>query len=117
MVRPGAYASGDAAEPSQLYGPFNSYSRAVYAELIPPGHESSFFSLFSLTDKSASFLGPFVVGLIADRTGNIRLGFVFLAIMLAVPIPVLLKVTVEEGVKQGQRWSKHQQDDGRRFSA
>lgn len=29
--------------PVQLYGPFNSYSRAVYAELIPP------VSLFSDT--------------------------------------------------------------------
>ncbi|ORX39183.1 autophagy-type protein 22 [Kockovaella imperatae] len=88
-----------------LYGPFNSYSRAVYAELIPPGHESSFFSLFSLTDKSASFAGPFVVGLIADKTGNIRLGFLFLAAMLAVPIPLLLGVDVEDGIAEGRSWS------------
>ncbi|CAK9781701.1 MFS general substrate transporter [Cutaneotrichosporon oleaginosum] len=88
-----------------LYGPFNSYARAVYAEIIPPGHESTFFSLFSLTDKSASFVGPLIVGLIADATGNIRLGFVFLAAMLALPVPVLLRVHVRRGVEEAAAWS------------
>ncbi|RXK38176.1 hypothetical protein M231_04550 [Tremella mesenterica] len=91
-----------------LYGPFSSYSRAVYAELIPPNHESSFFSLFALTDKSASFIGPLVVGLIADTTGNIRLGFVFLLIMLSVPIPVLLRVNMSRGREDALQWSERQ---------
>ncbi|TXT09066.1 hypothetical protein VHUM_02540 [Vanrija humicola] len=88
-----------------LYGPFNSYARAVYAELIPPGHESTFFSLFSLTDKSASFIGPFIVGIIADVSGNIRLGFLFLTLMLALPVPVLLRVRMHDGVRQAAAWS------------
>lgn len=77
----------------------------MYAELIPPGHESTFFSLFSLTDKSASFIGPFIVGIIADVSGNIRLGFVFLTLMLALPVPVLLRVRMHEGVQQAAAWS------------
>lgn len=90
----------------QLYGPFNSYARAVYAELVPPGHESSFFSLFSLTDKSASFIGPMVVGLISDKTGNIRLGFLFLTAMLALPLPVMMRVRMRTGAAQAQAWSQ-----------
>jgi hypothetical protein len=62
-------------------------------------HESSFFSLFALTDKSASFVGPAIVGLISDMTGNIRNGFIFLLIMLAVPVPVLLRVRAKRGKK------------------
>ncbi|BEJ15765.1 hypothetical protein CspHIS471_0503700 [Cutaneotrichosporon sp. HIS471] len=88
-----------------LYGPFNSYARAVYAEIIPPGHESTFFSLFSLTDKSSSFVGPLIVGLIADSTGNIRLGFLFLAAMLAIPVPVLMRVRVRRGIEEAAAWS------------
>jgi len=93
-----------------LYGPFNSYSRAVYAELIPPGHESSFFSLYALTDKSASFVGPLVVGLIADATGNLRYGFVFLLVMLAVPVQILLKVRMDTGHQQATNWSARKQN-------
>ncbi|RSH77830.1 Autophagy- protein 22 [Apiotrichum porosum] len=88
-----------------LYGPFNSYARAVYGELIPPGHESTFFSLFSLTDKSASFMGPAIVGLIKDATGNIRLGFLFLATMLALPVPVLMRVRMRKGGEEAVAWS------------
>lgn len=73
--------------------------------LTDQGHESSFFSLFALTDKSASFLGPFVVGLIADLTGNIRLGFLFLLVMLLIPVPVLLRVDIVAGQEEARVWS------------
>ncbi|WVQ93114.1 hypothetical protein IAU59_000178 [Kwoniella sp. CBS 9459] len=89
-----------------VFGPFLSYSRAVYTELIPPGHESTFFSLFAFTDKSASFIGPAVVGLIADLTGNLRFGFIFLLIMLSVPVPLLLGVSVRKGNEQARLWSE-----------
>ena len=68
-------------------------------------HESSFFSLFALTDKSASFVGPAIVGLISDMTGNIRNGFIFLLIMLAVPVPVLLRVRAKRGKEEAIEWS------------
>ncbi|WVW79466.1 hypothetical protein I302_101435 [Kwoniella bestiolae CBS 10118] len=89
-----------------VFGPFLSYSRAVYTELIPPGHESTFFSLFAFTDKSASFIGPAAVGLISDLTGNLRYGFIFLLIMLTIPVPVLLRVSVRKGKDDAQRWSE-----------
>jgi UMF1 family MFS transporter len=73
------------------------------------GHESSFFSLFALTDKSASFLGPLVVGLIADMTGNIRLGFLFLLLMLALPIPVLMRVSMPAGRAEAKVWAERRQ--------
>nr|XP_031858896.1 uncharacterized protein CI109_005715 [Kwoniella shandongensis]KAA5525968.1 hypothetical protein CI109_005715 [Kwoniella shandongensis] len=89
-----------------IFGPFLSYSRTVYSELIPPGHESTFFALFSFTDKSASFLGPTVVGLISDLSGNPRYGFLFLLLMLTVPIPVLLRVSVRRGSEEARSWAE-----------
>ncbi|WWC91101.1 uncharacterized protein L201_006042 [Kwoniella dendrophila CBS 6074] len=89
-----------------VFGPFLSYSRAVYTELIPPGHESTFFSLFAFTDKSASFIGPAIVGLIADFTGNLRFGFIFLLFMLVIPIPVLLQVSIRKGKEDAKIWSE-----------
>ncbi|KAF8329799.1 autophagy-related protein 22-like protein [Cantharellus anzutake] len=74
-----------------IYGAFQGYARAVFSEIIPPGEEARWFALYSITDKSSSFIGPMVVGLIADTTGNIRYGFFFLLIMIAIPIPILIK--------------------------
>lgn len=85
------------------FGPFQAYARSVFAELIPPGQEARWFGLYSITDKSSSFFGPFVVGLIADRTGNIRFGFVFLLAILALPLPLLwFRVDVPDGREQAR---------------
>jgi MFS transporter, UMF1 family len=104
-----------------VYGAFQSYARAFYAELVPPGEEARWFGLFSITDKvrappipihpsilltpltpsaahqSSSFLGPLLVGLIADLTGNIRYAFFFLFIMVWSAVPILIGVDVVEG--------------------
>lgn len=47
-----------------------------------------------------------MVGLIADLTGNIRLGFLFLLIMLALPIPVLMRVCVNAGREEARTWTE-----------
>jgi len=59
-----------------VYGAFQGYARAFHGELIPRGEAARWYGLFSITDKSSSFLGPLVVGVTADLTGNIR--YVFL---------------------------------------
>ncbi|KAH9989262.1 autophagy-related protein 22-like protein [Russula vinacea] len=88
-----------------LYGAFQSYARALYAEIIPPGEEARWYGLFSITDKSSSFIGPLVVGLVADLTGNIRYAFLFLVIMLWAALPILAGVDVERGRAEARAWS------------
>lgn len=34
-----------------VYGAFQAYARALYAELIPKGNEAKWYALFSITDK------------------------------------------------------------------
>ncbi|KAI0300620.1 autophagy-related protein 22-like protein [Multifurca ochricompacta] len=88
-----------------LYGAFQSYARALYAEIIPPGEEARWYGLYSITDKSSSFIGPLVVGLVADMTGNIRYAFLFLVFMLWAALPVLIGVDVERGRADALAWS------------
>ncbi|RPD52406.1 MFS general substrate transporter, partial [Lentinus tigrinus ALCF2SS1-6] len=78
-----------------VYGAFQGYARAFYAEFIPPGEEARWYGLFSITDKSSSFVGPLIVGLIADTTGNIRYAFFFLVFMIWSAVPILMSVNVE----------------------
>jgi len=47
--------------------------------------------------QSSSFLGPLIVGLIADATGNIRYAFFFLVFMIWLAVPILMSVDVEKG--------------------
>lgn len=87
-----------------VYGAFQGYARAFYAELLPEGEEARWYGLFSITDKSSSFLGPLVVGVIADVTGNIRYAFFFLVGMIWVAVPILAWVDVEKGRKDAREY-------------
>ncbi|KAG8809928.1 Autophagy protein 22 [Serendipita sp. 399] len=89
-----------------LYGAFQAYARAVFAELIPAGEEARWYGLYSITDKSSSFLGPLIVGLIADATGNIRYAFFFLVGMILTAVLPLLVVDVEQGRKDAELYSQ-----------
>ncbi|KAJ3122555.1 Autophagy protein 22 [Physocladia obscura] len=45
-----------------LLGGIQSFSRVLYGELVPRGHEGEFFSLYAITDKGSSWFGPLIVG-------------------------------------------------------
>lgn len=80
-----------------VYGAFQGYARAFYSELIPHGEEARWYALYSITDKSSSFVGPLIVGIIADTTGNIRYAFFFLTFMVWSAVPILLHIDVDRG--------------------
>lgn len=78
-----------------VLGGLSSYCRAVFGELIPPGFEASFYSLYAITDKGSSVFGPAIIGAITDRYGDIRPAFIFLAGLVFLPLPLLLFVDVD----------------------
>lgn len=80
-----------------VMGGLSSYCRSFFAELIPPGYEAAFYALYAITDKGSSVFGPAIVGAITDRYGQIRPAFVFLAILIFLPLPLMLLVDVDRG--------------------
>lgn len=80
-----------------VMGGLSSYCRSFFAELIPPGYEAAFYALYAITDKGSSVFGPAIVGAITDRYGEIRPAFVFLAILIFLPLPLMLLVDVDRG--------------------
>jgi len=84
-----------------VLGGLSSYCRSLFGELIPPGSEAAFYALYAITDKGSSVFGPAIVGTITDRYGEIRPAFVFLAVLVAVPLPLMMAVDVERGRREG----------------
>ncbi|KAL8848551.1 MAG: hypothetical protein Q9221_006440 [Calogaya cf. arnoldii] len=89
-----------------VLGGLSSYCRSVFGALIPPGSEAAFYALYAVTDKGSSIFGPAIVGLITDRYGNIRPAFVFLAVLIFVPLPLMLMVDVDRGKRDGEIMAK-----------
>lgn len=84
-------------------GGLSSYCRSFYGQLIPPGSEAAFYALYAITDKGSSAVGPAVVGVIVDRVGSIRPAFAFLAVLIALPIPLLWVLDSEKGREDAKR--------------
>ncbi|KAF2821990.1 autophagy-related protein 22-1 [Ophiobolus disseminans] len=80
-----------------VMGGISSYARSVYAPLIPEGSEAAFFALYAVTDKGSSAFGPALVGWIVDHAGIIRPAFIFLAVLVVLPAPLLWWLDVEKG--------------------
>lgn len=80
-----------------VMGGISSYARSVYAPLIPEGSEAAFFALYAVTDKGSSAFGPALVGWIVDHAGSIRPAFIFLAVLVVLPAPLLWRLDMEKG--------------------
>jgi UMF1 family MFS transporter len=86
-----------------VMGGISSYARSVYAPLIPEGSEAAFFALYAVTDKGSSAVGPALVGWIVNRAGTIRPAFIFLAVLVTLPGPLLWCLDVEKGREDASR--------------
>ena len=83
-----------------VVGSTQSYSRSLYAQLIPIGRETEFFSLYQITDRGSSWIGPAVLGIISNYT-TIRWGLLYAILLLAIPLPIIYRyVDVEKGREQ-----------------
>ncbi|KAI5210349.1 hypothetical protein AUEXF2481DRAFT_25046 [Aureobasidium subglaciale EXF-2481] len=80
-----------------VMGGLSSYCRSFYGLLVPPGSEAAFYALYAITDKGSSAIGPAIVGMIVDVAGTIRPAFAFLAILIALPIPLIYIIDTEKG--------------------
>lgn len=85
-----------------VLGGIGGYCRSVFGALIPPGSEAAFYALYAVTDKGSSIFGPSIVGLLTDKYGDIRVAFWFLAVLLALPIPLIRLVDLERGKREGR---------------
>ena len=80
-----------------VLGGLSSYCRSLFGELIPAGSEAAFYALYAITDKGSSVFGPAIVGAITDYAGQIRPAFIFLAVLIAIPGPLMWAVDVDRG--------------------
>ncbi|KAI9338175.1 autophagy-related protein 22-like protein [Obelidium mucronatum] len=80
-----------------LLGGSQSTCRSLYAQLIPPGSEAEFFSLYEITDKGSAWLGPLVVAAINNSGANKLYSMVFLAAQFGLGFIAFSLVDVKQG--------------------
>ncbi|MFE2106881.1 MFS transporter [Kitasatospora sp. NPDC059463] len=82
-----------------VLGGSQALSRSLFSHLIPPGKEAEYFSVYKVSDRGTSWMGPLVFGLAYQVTGSYRSAIVSLLVFFVVGFAVLLKVPVRRAIE------------------
>ncbi|CAG8810817.1 14086_t:CDS:10, partial [Gigaspora margarita] len=93
-----------------LVGSIQGYCQACFAIIIPEGHENEFFSLYQITSKGSSAIGPLVSGAITNYTHHIRFCYWFLFALIASPIFILATLDIEKGKSDAKMFVKKEEE-------
>lgn len=73
-------------------GGIQALSRSYYARLIPADSAAEFFGFYNIFGKFAAILGPLLVGVFAQLTGDTSTGVLSLAVLFVIGGALLLRV-------------------------
>jgi UMF1 family MFS transporter len=79
-----------------VLGGSQALSRSVYSFMIPKGQEAEYFSIYEVSDKGTSWLGPLFFGLALQFTGSYRTAVLSLIVFFLTGAVLLSRVSVRE---------------------
>ncbi|MFN7921396.1 MAG: MFS transporter [Bryobacteraceae bacterium] len=83
-----------------VLGGSQALSRSIYSLMIPAGREAEYFSVYEISDKGTSWLGPLFFGLANQLFGDQRLAILSLVVFFVAGLAILSRVNVEEGARE-----------------
>ncbi|MBP7691699.1 MAG: MFS transporter [Anaerolineales bacterium] len=88
-----------------VMGGSQAISRSLFAQMIPPGKEAEFFSIYEISERGTSWVGPLVFGLMNQWLGSLRPAILSLIFFFVVGSLLLaLRVDVPRAIAEsGQR--------------
>lgn len=72
-----------------VLGGSQALSRSLFSRIIPEGKEAEYFSIYELSDRGTSWLGPLSFGLALQFTGSYRLAILSLVVFFALGLALL----------------------------
>lgn len=87
---------------AMVQGGSQALSRSLIGQLMPKSKTAEFYGFFSVSEKFNTVVGPFIMALVTDLTGNSRLGIVSLVVFFVVGIIMLRGVNIERGIRQAK---------------
>ncbi|MCX6044514.1 MAG: MFS transporter, partial [Chloroflexi bacterium] len=81
-----------------VLGGSQALSRSVFSLMIPQGQEAEYFSLYEVSERGTSWLGPLVFGLWLQFTGSNRVAILSVVILFFLGLAVLSRVNVRRAI-------------------
>jgi UMF1 family MFS transporter len=82
-----------------VLGGSQALSRSLFSHLIPAGREAEYFSVYKISDRGTSWMGPLVFALAYQTTGSYRSAIISLLVFFVIGFAVLLRVPVRRAIE------------------
>jgi UMF1 family MFS transporter len=86
-----------------VLGGSQALSRSLYSQMIPRGREAEFFSLYEISERGTSWLGPLLFGLVNQLFGSLRLAILSVILFFVVGLVLLILVNVPKAIAEARR--------------
>ena len=83
-----------------VLGGSQALSRSLFSLMIPAGHEASFFSLYELSDRGISWLGPLIFGAMVAATNSYRQALLSLIVFFVIGIIILYLTDTDRAIHE-----------------
>jgi UMF1 family MFS transporter len=81
-----------------VLGGSQALSRSLFSHMIPPGREAEYFSLYEISERGTSWLGPLIFGLTLQLTGSYRSALASLVVFFVAGFVLLVMVNVRRAI-------------------
>ncbi|GAB1373066.1 MFS transporter [Candidatus Kapaibacterium sp.] len=81
-----------------VLGGTQALSRSLYSQMIPIGKESEYFSLYEISERGTSWIGPLIFGLSLQFTSSYRIAIASLGIFFIIGLLLLWKVDIDKAI-------------------
>jgi len=95
-----------------VLGGSQALSRSLFARMIPPHRETSFFSFHEISERGTSWIGPFLFGVIVSATGSYRLALLSLIVLFLAGMIGLALTDTDRAIREAGREKAEAEADG-----
>lgn len=82
-----------------VLGGTNALSRSLYSQMVPPGKEAQYFSIYEISERATSWMGPLLFAAVAGATGSYRPAIISLVIFFFVGLVLMYFVPVRRAIQ------------------
>ena len=83
-----------------VLGGSQALSRSLFSQMIPRGQEAEYFSLYEISERGTSWLGPLLFGLSLQFTGSYRIAILSLIVFFIAGMFFLSRVNAAQAIRE-----------------
>jgi UMF1 family MFS transporter len=88
---------------SLVLGGSQALSRSLFAQMVPPNREAEFFSIYEISERGTSWMGPFLFGAVNQVLGSLRPALLSVVVFFVIGLALLFFVNVKQAMKESGR--------------